>query len=129
MTKKSVEAQRELGQRGEAVAAKFLQNLGQHIIARNWRCRFGEVDLITQDGDTIVFCEVKTRKSIRTGQPSEAITLKKQRKYSQVAALWLSRFGGQDCVVRFDVVTILVTGPQSATITLLKGAFGLVEAL
>ena len=128
-SKSAAEARRELGQRGEAAAAVFLQNLGQRIIAQNWRCRFGEVDLIAQDGDTTVFCEVKTRKSVKAGQPSEAITLKKQRKYSRLAALWISRFGEADCAVRFDAVSILVTGPERATITLLKGAFDFVEAL
>ena len=126
--KSTAQMRRELGKRGEAAAAVFLQNLGQRIVAQNWRCRFGEVDLITQDGDTIVFCEVKTRKSVQAGQPSEAITLKKQQKYSQLAALWLSRFGEADCAVRFDVVSILVTGLHSAHITLLKGAFQLVGA-
>ena len=127
--KSAAQIRRELGQRGEDAAAEFLQNLGQHIIARNWRCRFGEVDLITRDGDTIVFCEVKTRKSVRAGQPSEAVTLKKQRKYSQLAALWISRFQDQeDCAVRFDTVSILVTGPHRARLMLLKGAFQLVEA-
>jgi len=121
------ESRRELGRRGEEAAATFLQGLGQQIVMRNWRCRFGEVDLITQDGDTLVFCEVKTRKSIKAGLPAEAITVKKQRKYSQLAALWLSRFQEEECAVRFDAVSILVTGEHSAQITLIKGAFYGVE--
>lgn len=126
--KSVAETRRELGRRGEEAAAVFLQGLGQRIVMRNWRCRFGEVDLITQDGDTLVFCEVKTRKSVRAGRPSEAITAKKQRKYSQLAALWLSRFQEEECAVRFDAVSILVTGEHSARITLIKGAFLMADA-
>ncbi|MCL2654165.1 MAG: YraN family protein [Coriobacteriia bacterium] len=129
MTNTSTETRRELGRRGEEAAAVFLQGIGQHIIAQNWRCRFGEVDLITRDGDTIVFCEVKTRKSVRAGQPAEAITLKKQQKYSRLAMLWLNQYADTDCAARFDAVSILVTGEHRAQITLLKGAFPLVEVL
>ena len=125
----AAQTQRELGRKGEEAAAVFLQNLGQRIVMRNWRCRFGEVDLITQDGDTFVFCEVKTRKSVRAGQPAEAITIKKQRKYSLLAALWLSRFQEGECAVRFDVVSIVVLGPHRARLTLTKDAFGQIEGL
>jgi len=125
--KTRADARRELGQRGEEAAATFLQGLGQRILARNWRCRFGEVDLITRDGETIAFCEVKTRKSVKAGQPSEAITVKKQQKYSKLAALWLGRYGEPDCAARFDAVSVLVTGEHSAQLTLIKGAFSLAE--
>ena len=126
----AADARRELGRRGEEAAAVFLQKLGQRILARNWRCRFGEVDLITLDGEVVVFCEVKTRKSVRAGQPSEAITLKKQRKYSQLAALWLSQTdtgAGEGRPARFDAITVLVTGEHQAQLTLIKGAFSLAE--
>ncbi|MCL2332893.1 MAG: YraN family protein [Actinomycetia bacterium] len=114
---------RALGRQGEEAAAVFLQNLGQRIIARNWRCRLGEVDLITRDGDTIVFCEVKTRKSLGAGQPFESITARKQQRYSRLAEFWLSRHQEEDCAVRFDAVSILVKTEHEAELTLIKGAF------
>ena len=117
------ETGRELGRRGEEAAALFLQGLGQRIIERNWRCRSGEVDLITEDGDTLVFCEVKTRRSVSAGEPSEAITPGKQRRYSRLAEIWLSRHDQYDGVVRFDVISILVTSKDRAQITLIKDAF------
>ncbi|MCL2324463.1 MAG: YraN family protein [Actinomycetia bacterium] len=121
------ETNQALGRRGEEAAAVFLQGLGQTIIARNWRCRMGEIDLITREGDTLVFCEVKTRQSLRAGHPVEAVTLQKQTRYSRLADIWLSRHDQGDRSLRFDVVSICVTGPHRAEISLFRSAFSYVE--
>jgi len=127
--KETTETNQELGRRGEDAAAVFLQSLGHRIIERNWRCRFGEVDLITEDGDTLVFCEVKTRRSLTAGEPLEAITPQKQRRYSRLAQYWLSGHPeADDRTVRFDAVSLLVKSEHKAEITLIKDAFLMVEA-
>jgi putative endonuclease len=81
------------------------------VLARNWRCREGELDLITRAGATLVFCEVKTRSGARFGEPAEAVSRTKQARIRRLAARWLQehreRLGPRPAVLRFDVVAIL----------------------
>ncbi|MDR1833819.1 MAG: YraN family protein, partial [Propionibacteriaceae bacterium] len=87
----------QLGQFGEDLAAQYLRGLGWRILARNWRCKLGELDIVAEDGsDTVVFCEVKTRRRIREQipvPPLEAITGKKLQKLRQLAMAWLGFSG------------------------------------
>ena len=95
-----------IGARGEAVAAAFLQARGYELVDRNYRCRYGEVDLILKHGQTIVFCEVKLRRSGQFGTPEEAIT---KRKLARVALTAQTYLVDHDCVDvdwRIDVVAI-----------------------
>lgn len=95
------------GQLGEDIAVDYLTRRGYAILARNWRSRFGEVDIIAQDGSTLVLVEVKTRrrKQGRFGTPLEAINQDKVRRLSRLAAGLVSqyRFRGP---VRLDVVAV-----------------------
>ncbi len=96
-----------LGDRGEREAARFLKKLGYRILERQYRDRFGEIDLIALDGKQIVFVEVKTRRSADTGQPFEAVDRQKQQKLTSVALAWLKKHRRLEQAARFDVVSIV----------------------
>ena len=96
-----------LGDRGEKAAVRFLRRLGYRILAKQYRCRIGEIDIVAQDGDRIVFVEVKTRDSTAAGHPTEAITHDKQKKLTQLGLIYLKAHGWLDRPARFDVVSIV----------------------
>jgi len=96
---------KRLGSAGEKRAATYLAGLGMRIVERNYRCRQGEIDLIAWDGDTLVFVEVKARRSGDCGTPEEAVSPAKQRKLRQVALWYLARLGYEP-FCRFDVVSV-----------------------
>jgi putative endonuclease len=101
-----------VGRYGEDVAAAHLSGAGMVILARNWRCREGELDIIATDGPALVFCEVKTRSSVRFGTPAEAVTAVKAARIRRLASRWLieNRDGGEPVYwpqLRFDVVSVL----------------------
>ena len=91
---------------GESLAAKHLKAHGYEILARNYRARRGEIDLIARDGEFIVFVEVKTRRSLKFGLPQAAVTLRKQRQISKVALAYLQFRNLMDAPCRFDVIAI-----------------------
>lgn len=94
-----------LGDKGEGLAAKFLQKKGFAILEQNYKTRAGEIDIIAMDGGTLVFVEVKTRENLYYGRPFEAVTSLKRRKISNAAMLYLKRLKIiPPC--RFDVVSI-----------------------
>lgn len=95
-----------LGQRGERLAARFLRRQGYRIVARGSRSRLGELDLVAVDGRTVVFVEVKTRRSHRAGTPAAAVGPRKQRQLTYLALAFLKRHGLLDNPARFDVVAI-----------------------
>ncbi|MBQ9988704.1 MAG: YraN family protein [Clostridia bacterium] len=97
---------RTVGQAGENLACEYLQRHGMKKLAARYRTRAGEIDLIMQDKDAIVFVEVKTRKNDRFGTPAEAVTRKKQATISRVAMQYLMLNGWEDRCVRFDVVEV-----------------------
>ena len=97
----------EKGHRGEDLAVDFLWAKGYRIVTRNWRVKAGEIDIIAQDGDTLVFCEVKSRTSNRWGTGAEAVDGRKQQKIVQVATLYLQRYRLSNQRCRFDVIEIL----------------------
>jgi putative endonuclease len=78
----------ELGRLGESIAAEHFEKIGYSVLARNWRCRHGEIDLIVGRGDHIVAVEVKTRSNERFGHPFEAITPAKRVRMYRLAQLW-----------------------------------------
>jgi putative endonuclease len=96
------------GMQGQHHAEALLRERGLHIIARNYRAKTGEIDLIAQHGTYTVFVEVKTRTSHTHGTPAEAVTYQKQQKIIRTAQSYLARYGICDCDVRFDVVEILM---------------------
>lgn len=99
---------RELGKLGENFACDFLGKRGYKIISQNYRIRGGEIDIIAEDGDTIVFIEVKTRKSLVFGHPEEAINKRKQHKLALVAEQYLSSHELYEKDYRIDVIGIEV---------------------
>lgn len=95
------------GDLGERTAARYLRRHGYRILHRQMRNRFGEIDLIAAEGDTIVFVEVKTRRSANQGAPFEAVGLAKQEKLTKAALAWLKRNRLLERRYRFDVVSIV----------------------
>ncbi|XCB29775.1 YraN family protein [Arcanobacterium hippocoleae] len=85
-------SKRELGAWGEAKASEYLESLGFQVLARNWRCRFGEVDLVVFDPQirAVIAVEVKTRRSVQAGIPEEAITPEKLRRIRMLIVEWIS---------------------------------------
>ncbi len=112
------QARRALGAGGEdAVAAWYVEH-GYEVVARNWRCRAGELDLIVRRGRTFVFCEVKTRSSDAFGAPVEAVTRDKQVRVRHLAAQWLEDAPLRPTDIRFDVASVL-----RGEIEVFEGAF------
>ena len=77
------------GSRGELLAAGYLRRQGYTILRTNWRCRRGEIDIIARDGATLVFVEVRTRRSTNLGSPEESVTPAKQRRLAELAQTYL----------------------------------------
>ena len=112
---------RWLGDRGEREAARFLRRKGLRILMRGYGTDQGEVDLIARDGDTLVFVEVKTR---RTGQPAEAVTPAKQRRLALAGLEFVKKHGLRGQRARFDVIAIVwPEGRQPASIEHFPHAF------
>ena len=97
---------KQLGNRGEEEAVKYLQKNGYKIIQQNYRCRTGEIDIIANDGNYLVFIEVKSRKNTDYGAPGEAVNYFKQQKIIKVAQFYLMTKSIEPNV-RFDVVEII----------------------
>src|SRR5690349_10844056 len=97
-----------LGRFGERVAARYLKSLGMAILATNWTCKYGEVDIVARDGATLVICEVKTRTGSSHGTGREAVTGRKATRLRRLAAYWLEVHEVQPDAVRIEVVSVLV---------------------
>ncbi|MGH9128446.1 MAG: YraN family protein [Acidimicrobiales bacterium] len=110
---------RTLGAQGEAIAADWYQARGYEVLARNWRRREGEIDLVLRQGSAYVFAEVKTRTTDAFGVPAESVNRDKQARLRRLAARWLREDSpGPASEIRFDVVSIL-----GGRIEVLEGAF------
>lgn len=96
----------KLGRLGERLAAGILQERGYRILEQNFRCQFGEIDLIAEENEDLVFIEVKTRRGTICGLPEEAITNRKARKLQEVAICYLDAHHLPDCSWRIDVVAV-----------------------
>lgn len=111
------------GQLGEELAVAYLQKHGYTIVDRNYRKKFGEIDIIAREGPALVFIEVKTRRSGTFGSPAQAVTPRKQLQICRVAEDYLARHGLFDTAARFDVVTVVLTANQQAQIEIIPAAF------
>lgn len=96
---------KSLGDRGEALTAEYLRERGYELLASQFRCRFGEIDLIAQRGDVLCFVEVKLRGSKSYGLPRDYVTAAKQRRLRTAASFYLARHD-PDVNARFDVAEI-----------------------
>ena len=115
---------KELGNRGEISAAWYLRRHDYVILDTNWRCNFGEVDIVAMDRDCLVFVEVKTRSSMNQGFPCEAVTKKKRRKYENIALAYLVCHDFSDLPMRFDVVDVVKLDSDRCAIKHHVNAFG-----
>lgn len=113
------EVRRALGARGEAAVAAWYEARGYEVLARNWTCREGELDLVVRHGRVFVFCEVKTRTSDAFGAPAEAVTRAKQDRLRRLAARWLE----DDAPVRAREIRFDVAAVIDDAIEVLEGAF------
>lgn len=120
-------ARQELGSKGEDVACLYLEHKGMEIIERNWKCQYGEADIITQDADELVFIEVKARTSEDKGLPEEAITYKKRQRYERIALEYLFSRDLPSMRIRFDVIALVLNHEGKAFLRHHRDAFGIGE--
>ena len=118
-----VRAKDAVGAYGERVAVDYLVRHGMTLIERNWRCSSGEIDAVLLDGETIVFTEVKTRRSGTFGTPAEAVGHAKQSRLRRLAAIWLAQSQRRTPEIRFDLVSVLPQPAGAAGIEHVRGAF------
>jgi putative endonuclease len=114
-----------LGRRAEDLACQELTRLGCELIEKNYRCRFGEIDIIVRDKETVVFVEVRSRRSNEATSPAESVTKSKQSKLVLTAQHYLSSheaLADADC--RFDVVQVRFERGKTVIVEVITGAFG-----
>jgi putative endonuclease len=110
------------GRAGEQLAAGHLERNGCTILDRNWRCAEGEIDLVVRRGRQLIFCEVKARRSLRWGAPSEAVSWRKQARLRHLAGRWMREHRVRAAEIRFDVVSIVACGGR-VELEHIRGAF------
>ena len=110
-----------LGAYGEALAAQHLVKAGMVLLDRNWRCPSGEIDLVLRDGQTLVFCEVKTRSSTAYGSPLESVSAEKAARLRRLAALWIQAHEVRVRDVRIDLVGVLRSAGAPAVVDHVQG--------
>ena len=113
---------KSLGSRGEEAAAVYLMRHGYEILERNFRVSTGEIDIVAVTGDTLVFAEVKTRRSDTCGQPAQAVDYRKQQKIVRTAEWYLRQRHEEMCPCRFDVLEVYPQG-NICRIRHIEGAF------
>jgi putative endonuclease len=113
----------ELGRLGEERAAAFLVASGYRVVARNWRCDQGEIDIIVEGGGEVAFVEVKTRSGTRFGHPFEAITLQKLARLRRLAAAWCDQAPTRPVRIRIDAVAVILRPGADPAIEHLPGVF------
>ncbi len=112
----------EVGKSGEERAVNFLRQKGFSIIKTNYRTSFGEIDVIARDGDTIVFIEVKSRRSLSFGAPEQAVDSIKKNRIKKIANQFISHYQLFDRDCRFDIVALYYEG-QAVQIKHIPNAF------
>ena len=115
-------SRQRLGTAGEDIACAELERLGYRILERNYRSRFGEIDIVAQEDDTVVFVEVKTKTSGDFGDPVEEVTAQKQRQIVSMGEEYYSFRCRPDTQCRFDVVSVDLS-VMPARITVYQDAF------
>ena len=112
-----------LGSRGEDLAVRYLKKRGYKVIERNYRCQWGEIDLVARDKETLIFVEIKSRSSPGFGLPQDAVDRFKQEKLIQVAKAYMAEHRLPETIpARFDVVAVRLT-PSGPEMELIKDAF------
>ena len=116
---------RSVGARGEDIAVAYLKGKKYAILERNFSCKGGELDIVARDGVTLVFVEVKSRRSESYGPPQLSVTPFKQRQISKAALTWLAKNRKHGLSARFDVIAILLRDHQVPVIDHIPNAFDL----
>lgn len=120
---RTVNCRKTIGQLGEAAAVCYLQKNGFRILTRNYRNRYGEIDIIACEKKQVCFIEVKTRASTSCGDPWEAVSAAKQNKIARLALVFLQENEWDNVQVRFDVVAVMVDQSGHAEVEILRDAF------
>ncbi len=115
----------EIGSWGEDKAVEYLKNQGYRILCRNFHSKFGEIDIIAVKNKVICFIEVKTRKKISYGLPSQAVNYGKQKKLILTAEYFLTRNYSQNFAYRFDIIEVFYYNSYIFSINHIEGAFEL----
>ncbi|WP_432501337.1 YraN family protein [Kineococcus arenarius] len=111
-----------VGRYGERLAARRLTEAGMTVLETNWRCPAGEIDIVARDGDCLVVCEVKTRRSTRAGSAVEAVTPAKVARLRRLVGQWLSAHPGlRPAGVRLDVVAVTLPARGAPLVQHLRG--------
>ena len=113
----------DVGRRGELATETRYVSRGYRVVARNWRCRLGELDLVLACGPAVVFCEVKTRRSSRFGGGFEAVDVRKRQKVRALAEVFLLQTDASPASVRFDVASVWLKPDGSASVEIFEDAF------
>ena len=106
-----------VGHAGEVAALTYLKEQGFRILARDWRSRLGQIDIVAEDGDTLVLIEVKARRGVGFGTPEEAVDERKQRKLRMLLELYRAQTHRQKQPCRIDVIGLLMDGAMTVTKT------------
>lgn len=120
--RKKIPNKKTRGNKGEKIAAEYLEKQGFVIVCRNYRCLLGEIDLVAREGNYLVFVEVRTRYSKRFGSPAESITFQKEKRLRNLASYYIKNEVGRELPCRFDLVGIENQG-GSVKIEHIKGLF------
>lgn len=116
-----------VGRQGEDIAANWLVHQGYTIVKRNYRKKFGEIDIVARQGEYLVFVEVKTRSSRQFGSPFEAVHWKKQQQLIRIAKDYLLQEGLSDVLCRFDVLSVYLEKNGTPRVEIIENAFELIE--
>lgn len=113
-----------LGSYGEKLARKFLKRLGYRILKINYLCPTSEIDIVASDGDTLVFVEVKSRRSAQAGDPEESVNWHKKCQITKAARYFIAQNNAQQVPARFDVIAVVIPEKGKSDITHFIDAFG-----
>jgi putative endonuclease len=122
VARSAVDERPSRGRAGEDATLRVYERLGYRALARNWRCALGEIDLVVQRKDVLVFCEVKSRSGAAFGGGYEAVTWSKRRKLRQLAEAFMQSYRPLDVHVRFDVASVWL-GARGADVEIFEDAF------
>ncbi len=114
-------AKDEVGRHGERVVARRLEEAGWEVLARNWRCERGELDIVAVDGDCLVAVEVKTRRTATFGSPQEAVTAAKLARLRRLTGAWLASQQRHFGAIRIDVCAVTLPRSGPAVVEHLRG--------
>jgi putative endonuclease len=119
-----MDQRKEIGRRGEDIAAKYLLSKGWELVARNWSSRFGELDIVANDGLQLIIVEVRTTTSNQYGLGFQSVQYRKQQQVRKLAQQFIGRQQLEHLPIRFDVISVLLSKDRKfVDLQHLEGAF------